>query len=252
MLHCPREVVCPGRRPGRDEVGIDGSKTCRGPASGASPDFESWARCRGNYSYRAASLGGLVGGGAHSKCRYEICRRTDAAANWEWRRHQQEIPALAFRRRIRERFQVAIVEQMHAEIQKRKVVNGAAEIRWGNVLRMVAAEDGDVALLEPGMTGGSRRADLPPSARPRSHGPAALRRAHTPVRTNKASPADTLTPAFRSHASRSLRLRCSFGRAKRVEWTRAERRCGQAGREPAQRLRRRSTVAKSPLRAACR
>ena len=31
------------------------------------------------------------------------------------------------------------------------------------------------------------------SARPRSHGPIALRRAHTPVRTNKASPADTLT-----------------------------------------------------------
>ena len=46
-------------------------------------------------------------------------------------------------------------------------------------------------------------ADLPPSALPRSHGPAVFRRAHTPVRTNNASPAETFTPAFFSHASRS-------------------------------------------------
>ena len=50
--------------------------------------------------------------------------------------------------------------------------------------------------LSQGMTEGSSPADLPPSARPRSHGPTAFRRAHTPVRTNNASPAETLTPAF--------------------------------------------------------
>ena len=46
-------------------------------------------------------------------------------------------------------------------------------------------------------------ADLPPGARPRSHGPSAFRRAQTPVRTNSASPAATFTPAFFSHASMS-------------------------------------------------
>ena len=57
--------------------------------------------------------------------------------------------------------------------------------------------------LSHGMTDGSSPADLPPSARPRSQGPRALRRAQTPVRTNSASPADTLTPACFSQASRS-------------------------------------------------
>src|SRR5438067_13096704 len=81
--------------------------------------------------------------------RDRICRRTGAAANWQRRGGQQEIPASARRRRVPERLQVAVIEQMHAEIQEREVMNGAAQVRRRDVLRMVAAEDGDVALLEP-------------------------------------------------------------------------------------------------------
>src|SRR5260370_36595013 len=57
--------------------------------------------------------------------------------------------------------------------------------------------------LSQGMTEGSSPADPPPSARPRSHGPIALRRAHTRVLTQIASPADSFSPAFLSHASMS-------------------------------------------------
>src|SRR4030095_9148298 len=32
-------------------------------------------------------------------------------------------------------------------------MNGAAEVRWRDILRMIAAEDGDIALLEPGDDG---------------------------------------------------------------------------------------------------
>jgi hypothetical protein len=55
--------------------------------------------------------------------------------------------------------------------------------------------------LSHGITEGSSPADRP--TRPRSQGPTSFRRAHTPVRTNNASPADTLTAACFSYASRS-------------------------------------------------
>src|SRR5262252_4097791 len=56
---------------------------------------------------------------------------------------------------------------MYAEVQKREVMDGAAQVRRRDVLRMVAAEDCDVALLEPG---DHRRIE---SCRPAPFGPAA-------------------------------------------------------------------------------
>src|SRR5271168_502116 len=53
ILHICCTALVSGRvagTPGRDEAGVDGSNTCRGPACGASPDFESQERLRGNYS----------------------------------------------------------------------------------------------------------------------------------------------------------------------------------------------------------
>ena len=85
-----------------------------------------------------------------SKRRDGIRRRTSAAANRERRRRQQEIPALAVRRRVCQRLEIAVIEEMHAEIKQCKIMNGSAQRRWGDVLRMIAAKDGDVALLEPG------------------------------------------------------------------------------------------------------
>src|SRR5271170_5717457 len=44
ILHIRCTALVSGRvagTPGRDEAGVDGSNTCRGPACGASPDFES-------------------------------------------------------------------------------------------------------------------------------------------------------------------------------------------------------------------
>src|SRR5712671_6612607 len=85
-----------------------------------------------------------------SKRRDGIRGRTRAAANRERRRCQQEIPALPVGRRICQRLEIAVVEEMYAEIQEREIMNGAAQVRWRDVLRMIAAQDGDVALLEPG------------------------------------------------------------------------------------------------------
>src|SRR5262252_9141452 len=39
---------------------------------------------------------------------------------------------------------------MYAKIQQREVVNGPTKVRRRDILRMVTAEDGDVALPEPG------------------------------------------------------------------------------------------------------
>src|SRR5215831_14910797 len=83
------------------------------------------------------------------KRRDGIRRRASAAANWERGRRQQEIPAPPVRRRICERLKIAVIEEMNAEVKECEIVNSTAKVRGGDVLRMIAAEDGDVALLEP-------------------------------------------------------------------------------------------------------
>ena len=85
-----------------------------------------------------------------SKRSNRVRGRSGAAANGQWSCGQQELPSVPGRCRISERLQIAVIEEMHAEIHKREIMNGAAQLRWRNILRMIAAEDGDVALLEPG------------------------------------------------------------------------------------------------------
>src|SRR5262249_23130147 len=87
--------------------------------------------------------------------------RTRAATNGEWSCRQQELPSVPSRRRIPERLQIAVVEEVYAEVHKREVVNGATQVRWRNVLRMITTENGNVALLEPGDDGGFRPGGLP-------------------------------------------------------------------------------------------
>src|SRR5262245_24182296 len=76
--------------------------------------------------------------------------RAGAAANGQRRRRQQELRSVPGCCRIPERLEIAVIEKVHAQVHEREIMNGAAQLRWGNVLRMIAAEDGDVALFEPG------------------------------------------------------------------------------------------------------
>src|SRR5262249_31552812 len=68
-----------------------------------------------------------------SERRDGIGRRTGAAANRQRRCGQQEIPPVARRRRIRQRLEVAVVEEMHAEVEQREIMNRANKRGWRNV-----------------------------------------------------------------------------------------------------------------------
>src|SRR5262249_20797906 len=85
-----------------------------------------------------------------SKGRDGVHRRAGSAANRERSCCQQEIPALPVRRRVRQRLEITVVEEVHAQIQQREIMHSSAEPRRRDVLRMIAAENRNVALLEPG------------------------------------------------------------------------------------------------------
>src|SRR5438067_1368238 len=98
-----------------------------------------------------------------------ICRRTGAAANRQRRRCQQELPPVPACCRIAQRLEVAVVEEVDAEVEQRKVMHRAQQARWRDILRMIAAKDRDVAFLEPRDDGGIK-----------SRGPAAFGTATQP------------------------------------------------------------------------
>src|SRR5262245_51571021 len=79
---------------------------------------------------------------ATSERRDRIERRTGATWNRQRRRGQQELPPFAGCGRLCERFQIAVVEQVDAEIDERKVMDRAARRAgrsWRHVLRMIAS-----------------------------------------------------------------------------------------------------------------
>ena len=62
---------------------------------------------------------------------------------------QQELPAVAFGRRLAEGLEVAVVEHVHAEVEQREVVDGARQLGRCDVGGVVAAHQRDVPFLEP-------------------------------------------------------------------------------------------------------
>ena len=83
------------------------------------------------------------------KCCDGIDRRTGAAHHRNGRHRQQEIPSLTRGRRLAERFEIAVVEQVDAQVEQREVVRGGRDGRRRHVLRVIAAHDCDVPLLQP-------------------------------------------------------------------------------------------------------
>jgi len=75
--------------------------------------------------------------------------RPCATSNREWRRHQKEFPSVAFSRGLCERLEVAVVEEVHPEVQQREVVHSPRQLRRRDILRMVATHQRNISLFEP-------------------------------------------------------------------------------------------------------
>ena len=76
---------------------------------------------------------------------------------------------------------------------------GSLDLRGHDVGGQITADDGHVATFQPGQAGGVQTGRILMM----SHAPSARRLAQRPVRSNRASPEPTRTPAFFSQASRS-------------------------------------------------
>src|SRR5215475_4811624 len=88
----------------------------------------------------------------HSERGDRIDRRPRSSPYRKRRHLQHEFPAIPRGRRRCERLEVAVVEQRYAKADEREVVHGVGHFgrRRVHSLRVIAAEDGDVALLQPG------------------------------------------------------------------------------------------------------